>query len=86
MSINGKVTGSNVDPHVVAQMLASLRGNRAQLAKLSNDLEILRERAEWNTDDWEKVFALNRQIDRVRELIRQGKIMLKAAGVDIERM
>lgn len=83
MGINGKIINSNVDPHIVAQLLASMRGNRAQLAKCVNDLEIMRKRTNWTEQDWEYVYSIHRQCDRLRDMIEECRGALREAGVDV---
>jgi len=82
---NNGTPHKSLDPHYVAQILAAIRGNRAQLAKCVADLEKLRQRTVWTERDWQQCYAIHRQADRLRDLISEGREILIEAGIDITR-
>jgi len=80
----GKITKENVDPHHVGQLLASLRGNKAQRERILKDLTIMRKRANWTDLDWRTVLSLHSQLDTITAQIEHLRESIKEAGVEID--
>jgi len=83
-SINGQFTRDNVDPHFIGQLLAALRGSRAQRKRILDDLNIMRRRPNWTELDWQTVNSLHRQLDTVNKQIEATREALERAGAHVE--